>query len=140
MHYSTQRIMDQVYNNGGAVYNDDIQILHGYVSGYEKADGQPEPLSMEDFQTTIPTTDVVLSFPEHLDEIFEDGAQLLIETYDSADDDGGSCYQAYILDPDWVQHYEAYLEHNQQLDRNIAMLRYISDNPEAFMIIWAGPY
>jgi len=140
MHYSTQRIMDRVYNNGGPVYNDDIQVLLGYTSGYEKLDDHPEPLSMEEFQTTVPTTDTILSFPEYLDDIFEDGAYLLLETYDSADDDGGPCYQAYIIDPDWVQHYEAYLDHNQQLDRNVAILRYISDNPEAFTIIWAGPY
>ena len=145
MHYSTERIINAVYNNyaGCGIYNDDIQILFGTTNGFEKPPWQSEPCSMEDFQVTVPTTDVVHSFPEYLDPIFEDESQLILETYEGADDDGGPCYQAFILVEDWVSHF--WQEYNQQaavqqVFLNLFIFNYISKNPEAFMIIWAGPY
>ncbi len=142
MHYHTERIINQVYNNQLAYthYNDDIQVLFGSTNGFNVAPWLPYPCSMESFQVTVPTTDVVLSLPEYLDGIFEDESQLILETHEGIDDDGGSCYQAYILMEDHVQHF--YHEFRQSGDPSVSLFlfKYILDNPEAFMIIWAGPY
>ena len=142
MHYSTERIMNAVYNNhiGADLYNDDIQIIFGTALGQQIPPWQREPYSMEAFQVTVPTTDIVLSFFEYLDAIFEDGAELIIETTILAGDDGGPCYQAYILDVDWVQHYNEYMDQQADALLHDSIFSYITTNNEAFMMVWAGPY
>lgn len=145
MHYSTKQIMNSVYQNilGHGFYNDRIQIMQGDTGGFSKPAWQHEPCSMEAFQLTVPTTDIILSFPEYLDHIFEDGAQLIIETYEGADDDGGTCYQAFILDVDWVHHFWRDFNASnliQSVNLTLFTVEFIINNPEAFMVVWAGPY
>ena len=139
MHYNTKRIIDQVRSNE----NQDIQVMFGTTNGLIIPNWQPMPLSIEDFEIIggMPT----VGFEQYLDGIFEDGADLLIETYQGHDDDGGTCYQAYILQVDWVAHFNAYcLEKftGSMAESNLQLLtmKYLIANPDSYMIIWAGPY
>ena len=140
MHYNTRRIIDQVRSND----NQDIQIMFGTTKGLVVPDWQPKPLPIEEFRIIggcVPS----VTFERYLDGIFHDGADLIMEAFQGHDDDGGTCYQAYILKVDWVAHFNKYyLEKytGSMADSNLQLItmKYLVANPDSHMVIWSGPY
>lgn len=80
---------------------------------------------------------------EKLDKLFDDGADIILETNQGYDDDGGDCYQAYVIKAEHKEEFNRFW--NQRMEDNqdhwqLAIFCYILTNPEHIITVWAGPY
>lgn len=125
LHYHTQRILDRTFQSGVS----DAVIHTDPVNEYSVNKVDP-----------LPVKELV---PE-LNKLFNSGHDIVLETNQGYDDEGGDCYQAYIIKP---EHKEAFWKYyNENIDRDGKMLwqlcifEYILANPSHFITLWAGPY
>lgn len=102
-----------------------------------------EHVSLHDNGTHPPGTDIPepkladRALSEQLDDLFNGGAHLAFEMNFGWDDEGGNCYQAFILKADHVQRYsDAFIDTNDPT----FPARFYASNPEDFWILWQGAY
>ena len=82
------------------------------------------------------------AFADVLDTLFQNGAEIALETHTGFDDDGGDCYQCYIVKPEWRDAFHHYLDTTIDDDCfifHIAAMRYVVMNSNHIAIVWAGP-
>ena len=79
-----------------------------------------------------------------LDFLFLAGHAIILESDIGYDDDGGNCYQAYILKPEhkeaYDKHYFHSLEDENMANSSLVAFQYILAYPDHFISVWAGPY
>ena len=83
------------------------------------------------------------AFADAIDTLFKNGAEIVLETHTGFDDDGGDCYQCYIVKPEWKATFHHYLDTTIDDDCfifHIAAMQYIVMHPNRIAIVWAGPY
>lgn len=127
-HYQTAHVLENVVRN----YNSNVSLTKGLNRMFD------------------PSVDSEPSDPELirsvLDDLFNSGAWLALETYENWDDEGGQCYQAYIVSPEFVQLYHkdrdqvVYPPVDKQQPDLLFTHRHIVEHPEQYWLVWAGPY
>ena len=133
MHYHTERILAQIRNN----YNQDFAILTEPADQrFEKNSPYREPVNIDDLEE-LKDRDRYILF---LEELFECGAELILETHEGHEDDGGTCYCAYIVRDAFENHFREYWNSHQQSKTGICTLSYIAAFPKHIITVWAGPY
>jgi len=124
-HYATKRIIEQIDNND----NYDCYLSNGPIDSYN---GSNEPHELNQ------------KFADKLDRIFKSGADIVLETKQGYADDGGDCYQAYILLPEYQKEFNEYFEENYEKDGKcyfqLCIMEYLLSKPEQLRVVWAGPY
>lgn len=126
-HYNTERILDRVHHN----QNDECYIGTEPANEYQtESFPEPEQINQE--------------LADQLDFMFEAGAELILETNQGHDDEGGDCYQAYIVLPDFKKHFQEYYDDNYERDGKclwqLCVMEYINKFPGNLRIVWAGAY
>lgn len=125
-HYQTAHILENVVRN----YNSQVSLTR--QPGRYFLDGDPEPGDPE----------LIRPF---LDRLFQKGAWLALETYENWDDEGGQCYQAYIVAPEHVKAYHEakdlamYPADGEPYD-GLFVHRHLASHPDQYFLVWAGPY
>lgn len=115
LHYATQRIIDRVLTNANsdaAIWGDEIKRI--------------DP---------VPVKDLI---PE-LEHLFNNGYDIVLETNQGFDDDGGDCYIAYLIKPQCKDKLHKAWEEDAE-DFNLVTMNHLIKNPKDFIQIWAGPY
>lgn len=130
-HYQTRHIVWKIDHNA----NSYCTLLKGGPKMHEEGDREPE----------LPGA----WLKQQLNLIFEEGGELVLETNRGWDDEGGDCYEAWIVLPEFRKHYfEQYDKEtmppsegpNARTPELMFELKYIAAHPEQFAYIWAGPY
>lgn len=131
-HYATQRILNTISNqsNDHFIINENVKTFKG--TPYQ----EPTPAS------DITDTDTLANIKK-LNDIFSNPkAQIILETNTGFDDDGENCYEAYILKPDHVEHFNTFMYNSCKYQNHyvFSILQYITQFPENVISVWAGPY
>lgn len=125
LNYQTKRLIKRVNNN----YNDKAHLHLDPADAYFQSEKDPCPI--EDL------------IPE-LETLFNQGADIILETNQGYDDEGGDCYQAYIIRPEFKATFQHYYDLNYERDGKclfqLCIMEYITQNPEHIITLWAGPY
>lgn len=127
-HYQTKHLIFKIEHNANA----HCTLTEG--AGRIHEEGMPEPELPGRWLRT------------QLNKLFGAGAYLVLETNTSWDDEGGDCYQAYIIAPEHAKEY-----HEERDKATMGPVdgpppdllfehRYLVAHPERFWHIWAGPY
>ena len=123
-HYATDHLIHQVNHN----YNDQT-VLSQHLEWRTLETAEPD-----DIETLVP----------RLNDIFNAGGSIILETSQGFDDDGGNCYQAYIVEKKNAKHFQEYWDDNYEKDDTPryqhCIFEYIVKYPENLMVLWAGPY
>jgi hypothetical protein len=126
-HYNTKRILHKVCTN----QNDEAYISDRPVNEYQTG-VYPEPRPIDQ------------AFADQLDKLFKEGADILLETNQGWNDEGGDCYQAYIVLPEFTKHAWEYWDLNYERDGQclwqICLMEYIMKFPANLRVVWAGAY
>lgn len=123
MNYQTQRIITSVQNNYNFLMTLNLQGCNEFAEP-----GSPDPADPK-------------SFEEQLDSLFNNGASIAFEILNGWDDEGGQSYNAYIIKPEFFSHYQYFLDSNMDKQLyNFSVMTYISQNPNHFAHVWAGPF
>ncbi len=125
--YHTGRIINRVAEN----YNHDMVLQFSPINGhFNDEDTEPDRIDQ--------------SMVTRLDFLFLAGAEIVLETDIGYDDDGGNCYQAYIIKPEhkaeYDKHYFHSLEDENMANSSLVAFTYILAHPDHFISVWAGPY
>lgn len=123
LHYQTRRIITRVQNN----YNTDTLIHTAPADEY--LTGEPVPV-----QELVP----------ELEKLFGSGHDIILETNQGYDDEGGDCYQAFLIKPEHKEAFNAYFDTNYEragkMLWQLSIMEYITKNPSHIITIWAGAY
>ena len=126
-HFNTERILGRVSGN----WNDWCYLSTVPVNECQ-ASGTPEPQEINQ------------ELANELDKLFEGGADLILETNQVHDDEGGDCYQAYIVLPEAKKGFWEYWDDNSERDGlclwQLCIMEYIVKFPSNVRMVWAGPY
>ena len=97
--------------------------------------------SILEYENSATSTDLK-ELSEVLDYHFDNDAIVIMHTHTLSDDDGGECYQAYILKG---SHHQFYLDIHQEVMQDDTInqmatfdMQYIINHPSHVMILWAG--
>ena len=130
MHYATRRIIKCVNRN----YNSQMTIYY-----------KPANLYPTDYQE--PQEPELLI--EELENLFNSGNEIILETQQGFDDEGQDCYHAYIIRAEYKEQYYHYWDMNYerklpngepQALYQLCTMEYILKHPEHIITIWAGPF
>lgn len=119
MNYNTQRIINAIKDN----YNDRGIIIY---NAHEYA-GEGVPVNPE-------------ALIQPLNELFNQGALILLETRIGYDDEGGESYDAFVLKPELINHHADYVIEHDRMPYVAAAMKYITEFPENVAHVWAGPF
>jgi hypothetical protein len=116
MHYQAKHILGRVGDNYCSLSDNGLQV---------PGEDWPEP--------KLPDRELQLQ----LDALFEGGAELAFEMDFGWADEGGNCYQAFILKPEFVGEWA-----NKAQDSNDPTFpaREFAAAPGRYWILWQGPY
>lgn len=125
LHYQTRRIINRVQNN----YNTDALIHTAPADEYFTGQTEPAPV-----QELVP----------ELEKLFNSGHDIILETNQGYDDEGGDCYQAFLIKPEHKEEFNAYFDRNYDRDGKmlwqLSIMEYITKYPSHIVTIWAGAY
>jgi hypothetical protein len=116
MHYHTQRILERVEDSYCSLHDGGLQV---------PGEDWPEPKKPD------------RALQRQLDALFESGAELAFEMDHGWADEGGNCYQAFILKPEFVKEWA---NRAQESNDPTFPAREYASAPGRYWIFWQGPY
>lgn len=117
-HYQTNHIMESLRRRA----NGDYAILRDRLT--PQFDPNQEPVERH---RLIPK----------LNELFDGGAIVAFSTDSNWDDDGGNCYNVYILKKEFVKDY---CDNLFESDDGLYYLKHFVAHPDQYWHLWAGPF
>lgn len=123
-HYQTKHLVRQLGRRGQGNYS------LGRGAGSSANNQLPEPTQLDGRKANR-------QLHKSLDQLFNDGASLILETDRGWDDEGGNCFEAYILMKEWTADF---FDNSINSDDQLYSMRYIVEHPDRFWLLWSGPY